>query len=126
MLAEPHISQATTPGISERDRRWLLEDLSPMGGREAAAKTPWLRGHLSAGMVGGRVVIGRFFYWCRHFDPATRTCASHDDLPSACKDYPWRDDPPHPAKTLPPQCGYNVDVGRVPVELTVGPRPGVT
>lgn len=126
MLAAPAIEQAVrTPGISSRDQRWLLEDLVAMPGKEAAPKMAWLGGRLVAGMEGGRLLTARFYYRCRRFDPVTRLCTSRDDLPSACEEYPWGDSGPHPAKTIPPWCGYNVDVGRpvepVPVALTRRP-----
>lgn len=122
MLAAPHFEQARLD-ISERDRRWMLEDLVAMPFREGVAKTAWMGNRQSFGVVAGRLVVERYFYRCRQFDADTRVCMSHDDLPSACSGYPWHGEP-HPNKAIPPQCGYNVDVGREPVPVTLSRKPG--
>jgi Fe-S-cluster containining protein len=121
MLAAPHLQQALLPSLSARDRRWMLEDLVAMPAKEAAAKTAWMRARPTVGFVEGRLSRETFFYRCRQFDAETRACRSHDDLPSACGGFPWHGGVPHPDAALPPECGYNVDVGRVPVEITRKP-----
>lgn len=118
MLGDTHLAQSRL-NITDRDRRWFLEDLRAMPGKEAAAKTAWMRasGRRTVGFVDGRMTRDAFFYSCRHFDPVARTCASHDDLPSACSGYPWHGEP-RPDAAIPPECSFNADVGRVPVAIT--------
>lgn len=111
--------------MDPEERRWVLEDLTPMPAKEVAAVWPEIVRKPVAGIVDGQVVMTRYLYRCRNLDPDTKQCRIYDRRPGACRGYPWYDDPPHPAKTIPPQCGYNLDVGRepVPVELTRKPAP---
>lgn len=119
-LLVDRFEQARVPGMGARERRWLLEDLSPMPYREARRKAPHLTVALDVpgglvdpvnpGLNTTAVAVG--FYRCRHFDPATRTCASHDDLPQPCRDFPWFGLGPRRQAALPPPCSFRADIGQ--------------
>lgn len=120
LLTSDTIALASNLRISPRERRWLLEDLKPMSRKEAKAKVPWAfeSGVLWRNNVGQ--VSWPLFYRCQHFNEETRQCESHHDLPETCSGFPWFGAPPHPHAVLPPECSYNVDVGR-PVQIIKKP-----
>lgn len=112
--------------VETQDRRWVLEDLTPMSRRDAKELVPHHQfARPSMGIVGGKPITDPpMYYRCRNFDVETKECAIYDRRPPACSEYPWYGDAPHPNMAIPPQCGYNIDVGREPVPVVLGPKPG--
>lgn len=112
--------QARTKGadfLDPRNRKFILEDLTPIPTREGRARAPYLD-WMTMGIVEGKVeMAATVFYNCRHFDAETRSCTNYDNRPPMCSKYPWYDQPPDPTKSIPPTCSYNADVGRTPVPL---------
>lgn len=113
---------AAEPGLDPEDRRWIANDLVPMGRKEAFARRPDL-GHsrLTVAMVGGKPVGMAMFYSCRHFDDEARVCTNYDGRPPTCRGYPWYGAAPNPGMNLPAPCAFLTDVGEVPVPLV--PKP---
>lgn len=101
--------------LSERTRRWLLDDLTPMSRRDVLAREPWLldanEPRLSRSPDGGDLFIP-FFYSCRWFDRETRRCTNWEDRPEPCRAYPWGDGPPDHTAALPPTCSFRADIGQ--------------
>jgi Fe-S-cluster containining protein len=95
-------------------RRWILEDLTPMGPKEAKARGEgWIfdqRKRVGSLTHTGETIL--FLYSCRHFDEETRLCTNHDNRPPGCRGYPWKHGVPDPTAALPPTCSYNADVDR--------------
>lgn len=111
--------------LPARSLRWILEDLTPMAPETAFRLAPYLflrptKVELKDGTL---VDAPNHFYRCRNFDPGTKTCAIYEDRPDTCRNYPWYGRKPNDAAALPPECGYNVDVGRQPVPITLSPKP---
>lgn len=124
VLPFTRIQAMTDRAISEEERRWVVEDLVPMTYREARVLADYQFVRPTLGVVGGVPVAGPAFYFrCRNFDREARTCAIYDSRPAACRQYPWYGDRPNPAAAIPPECGYNVDVGREPVPVVLTRKP---
>lgn len=106
--------------LSADDVRWILNDLTLIGRREGLAKADYLTQggwtYVTSPLLGAQLIMS-YFYRCRRFDAETRSCAIYDNRPRTCREYPWGDEPPDPKHVLPPECGYLVDVGRVPVQM---------
>lgn len=111
----------TDPRLMPGDRKWATEYLTAMPYKEAMAKAPWLRGRMLAEADG--TPVQPFYFRCSALDRETRRCAIYEDRPLTCRGYPWYGGEARPDATLPPACSFNADVGRVPVALTVKPRP---
>lgn len=104
--------------------RWILEDLVPMGRREAKAKFPELFARQSFGVVNGQLIGDTpMFYSCRNLDPETRRCGIYDHRPPACREFPWYGEGPDARKALPAACEFNREVGREPVLVTLTTKP---
>lgn len=106
------------PGLSERARRWVAEDLRPMRPRDAVAALPWLgeERRPTYGLDAGEMTFGTFYFSCRHFDPETRSCRDYDDRPESCRQYPlYGAERLADNIALPPMCSCRADVGQ-PVE----------
>lgn len=88
--------------------RWVLHDLTRIPYREGLALAPHLRGRSLCNAQGE--ATSPIFYRCRHFDVETRSCTNYDNRPDVCRGFPWYDQEPHPAKTLPPDCSYWEDI----------------
>lgn len=61
------------------------------------------------------------YYACPDFVEATRTCGRYETRPPVCRNFPWGyHGGPIPDASLPPTCGYRVDIGLEvqPVTLT--------
>jgi len=106
--------------FTEREWRWLMEELEPMPRKEGLAKAPYLGAGVTYGRVAGQeIVLYSHFYRCSNFDVETRSCTSYHDRPEVCSEFPWYGAQPNPTKAISPRCSYNEDLGReVAVELT--------
>ena len=95
---------------SAEDRRFVIEDLTPMRRRDGLQRASYLSSGVtvmgSPGSPGGALLAWSFFYECRHFDRETRRCLNYENRPPLCRSYPWYDDGPDPAKALPESCVY--------------------
>lgn len=110
--------------LGPEDRRWVLEDLTPMSRRDAKDLAWYQFSRPTLGVVNGRPVPGPAYYFrCRNLDPVTKACGIYDHRPPACEGYPWYGGEPHPDMAIPPECGYNLDVGREPVPVTLTRKP---
>jgi len=117
-FTQSEMAQATDVPLDIK--RWVLYDLTPMSGREAKAKEPWIFAH---NIVAHRTDESiPFFYRCRHFDPEQRVCTAYEQRSSACRDYPWGDKAPNPNAALPPSCSFREDIGK-PVEVRLVAKP---
>lgn len=103
--------------LGERERRWILEELTPISRRQALELAPYLN-------TGGRTdfmkgpdgaVIYPTFYRCKWFDRETRACTNHADRPDVCRGYPWHEGRPDKTTNLPHECSFRADQG-LPVE----------
>lgn len=100
--------------LTDADRRWVLEDLTPISRREGLERSP----HMSQGgrtaylHEGEPVLLWTHFYECRHYDPETRQCMNYDNRPDICSGYPWFDMPPEPNLALPLECSFREDIGQ--------------
>jgi len=107
--------------FTDREWRWLMDDLVPIGRPEGLARAPYLTTGKTTVMVDGtgEVVLWSNFYRCRHYDETSHRCGSYEDRPEVCADFPWYGAGPDPSKALPPACSFNGDVGRpVAVEIS--------
>ncbi len=106
--------QLNKEGFDETERQWAINDLTRMPVREAMALAPHLRNRALVDADGQLAVP--VFYRCRHYDEGTKSCTNYDGRPDVCRDFPWYGQEPHPAKTLPPGCGYweDIPLGRKP------------
>lgn len=128
-----HEAQMLLPAVrhemfTEREWRWIMEDLEPIPRRDGLARAPYLTDGKTRLMVDGygEVVLFSNFYRCRQYDEETGRCLTYDDRPEVCAEFPWYGDPPDPTKAIPPPCSYNADVGQpvaAPTRKTVTPRP---
>lgn len=111
--------------VGAEERRWVLEDLTPMSRRDAKVLAAYQFERPSMGILGGKPISDPpMYYRCRNFDETTKECAIYDHRPPACSHYPWYGNEPHPNMAIPPQCGYNLDVGREPVPISLTSKPG--
>lgn len=102
--------------IDARTRRWILEELVPISAKEARRIAPWRTDDAVQMGPQGWIVDYPTYYRCRNYDPETRLCSSHDDLPPTCKEYPYYGHGrPMPGMHLPPRCSFRADVGE-PIE----------
>lgn len=98
--------------------RWATEDLTLLGRREGMRRAEYLESGMTFGIgPDGVIMLWSYFYDCRWFDKDRRVCTNYDNRPDVCSGYPWMGDPPDRRKALPPECGFVVDVGRVPVKM---------
>lgn len=106
--------------LSPRDRRWFLEELTPISRREGLRRAPYLGNGLTGySVMGEAMVLPTAFYECSNLDRETGLCRSYDDLPDTCSGFPEYDSPwPDPKKNLPPTCVWRADLG-LPVETPV-------
>lgn len=101
--------------IDPADKRWILEDLTPMPRKEAKDKEPdyyhtsmdgfWDPYTVTAGLP--------FFYSCKHFDAATRECLNYEHRPPMCLGYPWHGKAPNRNTLLFPKCSFREDIGQL-------------
>lgn len=118
--------EASRMELDARTRRWVLEDLTPMPGREARAKAPQLFTGRQMFQADGTPILFPMVYRCRHLDPDTKLCTNYADRPDQCRDFPRYGDPlVRPDAVLPATCVYRTDQGLtpepVPVTLTTKP-----
>jgi Fe-S-cluster containining protein len=52
----------------------------------------------------------QYFYTCRRFDKATRTCKVHSARPDTCSGFPWYGRKPIMQSLYSPECGYQEDL----------------
>lgn len=122
-FTQDDIRRALPAQIDPANRAWVLNDLTPITRREGIRRTG-MNGGITTAVVGhGRsteaVLTLTFFYECRHYDDASRTCRAYDQRPPMCADYPWYGMPPEPGKFLPPECSFRADIGQ-PVTIRTG------
>lgn len=102
--------QAREFNMHPDDKRWTLEDLTPMSRHQAKAKEPeYVRRLLKIIKRAGAELP--HFYSCRHFDPSTRTCTNYDNRPPVCRKYPWLTGKPVVGTPLPQTCSFRADIG---------------
>lgn len=119
-------ARSLLPGMmDERDRQWLLNDLTPITRREGLRRSPHYHNGISEFGVRHPVTgaithvpVVTLFYECCHYDRETRRCLNYEHRPPVCSGYPWYDERVDPAKALPEACEYRRDIGQVPVALT--------
>lgn len=106
--------------LSPRDRKWFLEELTPISRREGLKRARYLKSGLTSFSVEGKPqLLATAFYDCVNLDPETGLCRSYDDLPATCAGFPEYQGPwPDPSKALPPTCAWRADLG-LPVETPV-------
>ncbi len=100
--------------LDDRTRQWVMYDLKPMSRRQVLEREPWLLDkstRLSASPDGGDLFVP-YFYSCRWFDPAERSCTNWNDRPAPCRAYPWGDAEPVKTAALPPSCSFRADIGQ--------------
>lgn len=119
MLAYTQAEAHTRP-MTEADRRFVCNDLTPIGPRAGDELGAWWIAALEAergvpwhGLDGSPQ---RFYYRCRHFDEETRACLNYDGRPPICRAFPGE---LRANSALPPPCEYRRDLGETPqpVEL---------
>jgi Fe-S-cluster containining protein len=104
------------------NRRFILEDLTPMPHKEGMRLAPHLKGRELASTPAGQVTQQPLFYACRHYDRETRLCTDFENRPPLCRDFPRYGLPlVKPTSALPYECSFNADV---PVELRNRPPAG--
>lgn len=101
-------------GFTERDRDWILNDLTRLPRREGRERAGYMtQGGITYGSVHGEFVAAvTHFYSCRWYDPDARRCTNYENRPSMCSGYPWYGNPPDPLMALPPECGHRVEIGQ--------------
>lgn len=105
------------------DRRFILEDLTPIPFKVGMQQSPHLQGRTLASTADGDQVHPNFFS-CRHFDTATRLCMNYENRPPVCREFPRYGRPAvSPKMALPFECAFNDDV---PVEFRNRPPAGWT
>jgi Fe-S-cluster containining protein len=117
--------------MSPEDRRFVLEDLTPISRRAGDALGAYWIGELET--ARGQPWRGRngsplrFYFRCRHFDEESRRCLNYDDRPPLCRAFPFHGAPPMPGQALPPPCSFRADLGQPvePVAVFLSRRPGV-
>lgn len=105
--------------MSDRDRNWVLNELTPISRREGLRRTPHFKGGgktvFQFDGAGSPTVAFSLFYECKNLDPVTKMCRVYDDRPSACRDFPIDTDAPTEfigATALPDGCVYEPIVAR--------------
>lgn len=118
VLPYTKIEAMVDPDIDPDEKRWILEDLTPISRRTAMERGEGDRVKSLFGLHPGtgEVVLFSAYFECRHYDPETRTCGNYENRPDVCRHYPWYGEPPNAGRALPEECSYNADVGR-PVKL---------
>lgn len=112
--------------IDPGDRDWVLNHLTEIRPRRDGLAM--VRDYMRDGMTWGLGLDGRmaevvtFFYSCDFYDPETREGLAYDERPDVCSDYPWYGMPPDASKAIPPDCEFNLDIGK-PVAVTLRSRP---
>ena len=98
---------------NERQRDWVLNDLTRIPMKEGYAAHPHMRGHQLADESGED--MQPVFYRCRHYDEAANRCMDYDNRPDVCRGYPrYGASRMNPAAVLPPSCSFVRDLGRTP------------
>lgn len=106
--------------MEAENRRWVLEDLTPISRREGLRRTPYVKDGLT--IYGNENTGETFWFWshfydCKHYDAATKRCMNYDNRPPMCRDFPWYGVAPDPLKSLPEHCSYRSDVTTVGVTI---------
>ena len=112
MLPVSKIEVMTDYLMDPDDRRWILEDLTPISRREARELAPYHFGHTTPMVDAAGELAFMSFYRCRHYDPESRRCTDYENRPGICRRFPWADGVPNPTANLAPECAFNADVGR--------------
>jgi Fe-S-cluster containining protein len=103
------------------NKRWALEDLTPINRREGLRRSPYLTDGgvtiLGDERTGEAVMVWSRFYECRHYDRENKRCMDYENRPPVCRDYPWYGQAPDPLKSLPLECSYREDVTTVGVTI---------
>lgn len=104
--------------LSESNKRWVMEDLTPMHPREARRLAPWYF-NPDKGLTGLTPEESiPFFFRCRWFDRETRSCLNYDNRPEVCSDYPKTNGVMIlPGTALPDPCSFNVTIGVTPTPV---------
>lgn len=104
------------------DRRFILEDLTPIPFKIGMAASPHLKNRTLASTANGGLAVQPNFYSCRHYDTATRTCTNYEHRPPVCRGFPRYDLAAIPSNmALPFECTYNEDI---PIRLRNRPPEG--
>ncbi len=108
-------------GMPDDNRRWILEDLTPMSKTQAKLREPELVRQIQkirslAKSAGGNIAV--YYYSCKNFDTETRQCLIYDNRPTVCRRYPWLTGKPIPGTPLPPACSFRADIGLPVVEIS--------
>jgi Fe-S-cluster containining protein len=99
----------------ERQRDWVMNDLTRIPASEGYRRSPWYRAAEFVNQFGEPTTP--VFYECRHFDAVGNRCTDYENRPDACAGFPRYGAPvTDPATCLPPTCGYRADLGE-PVVL---------
>lgn len=102
--------------IEDENRRFVLEDLTPIRPRRRGLEMVsdyMAEGAKSSALhLGEPMILFSHFYECRWYDRETRQCLNYDDRPPMCREFPTYGDWPDPTKAIPPECSYNADCGR--------------
>lgn len=115
-FTQQQVKFASKFDIDDEDRRFVLEDLTPMRPKLALEKRPEMRGRPLVDAAGDLMLLPHF-YTCKHFDEETRACTNYEGRPPVCRGYPWYDSGPKHGAALPPACSFNADIGQ-PVKFT--------
>jgi len=122
MLPFSRIDAETAPPdkMEPENRRWVLEDLTPISRREGLRRTPYVESGLTIygnEHTGESYWFWSFFYECKHYDAATKQCMNYENRPPMCKGFPWYGEAPDPLKSLPEHCSFKKDVTTVGVTI---------
>lgn len=123
MLPYSRIQAETAgPDMDPLNRRWVLEDLTPISRREGMARSPYVKDGLTIlgdQRTGEAHWFWSFFYDCKHYDAENKRCTNYENRPPICRDYPWYDGGVDTQKALPLECSFRADQDALPKKPTV-------
>lgn len=118
-FTQDDIRRKPPDAIPARTRTWYLDDLRPIGWREAQRRAPWLAAPSTILPSNAGQMLARYpsYYLCRHFDADTGRCGDHANRPDVCRNFPYYGRESVEGMKLPPGCAFRADIGE-PIEWT--------